>query len=182
MAYFILEFLLPWASPEVWPRLSHAPKCNFHSQSASADAKRDYLLWCKFCLQYKESSLQSAFQVNRSKFYVTKKSWNLKWIRFLETSDVKYKSKCPRLSCHITLEVSAMHNAFFFTVLSGTAVKTWKFSFRLQKGVEIWNELDFWKHQTLIINQSALGYRVISPWKYLQCITRFSLLFYAEKL
>ena len=30
--------------------------------------------------------------------------------------------------------------------------------------------------------QSTLVYRVISPWKYLQCITRFSLLFYAEKL
>ena len=69
-----------------------------------------------------------------------------------------------------------------FTVLCGKAVKTWKYSFRLQKGVEIWNEFDFWKHQTLIINQSALGYRVISPWKYLQCITCFSLLFYAEKL
>ena len=76
-------------------------------------------------------------------------------------------------SLFIHLETFAMHNVFFFDVSCEKSVKTWKYSFRLQKGVEIGNELNFWKHQALIINQSALGYRAISPWKYLQSIMCF---------
>ena len=44
------------------------------------------------------------------------------------------------------------------------------------------NKFEFWKVQMLIINQSTLGYRVISFQKDLQYIMCFSLMFYAEKL
>ena len=38
---------------------------------------------------------------------------------------------------------SAIHNVFFFNVLCGKVVKTSNYSFRLQKGVEIKNKVEF---------------------------------------
>eukprot|EP00493_Phyllostaurus_siculus_P012539 UN12722 len=66
-----------------------------------------------------------------------------------------------------------MYIGFFSNVLCVKIVKSSNYSFRLQKGVKIQNKFYFWKLQTLIINQSTLGYRVRPLWKYLQCILAF---------